>query len=165
MVNPKKFRRLTRAEASRLGKSYGAKHQVDASLKRVTKSTKTYTNRKAAELRTGAKREAYAKANVERRNLKSGGIATEFRNLTKQNLFKKLRKYRDHEVLLKFHAAPGAKFAEYKGKDITELYEDHELWFSGVRVDAETLLDDEDFEKYLRHSDVAGALKYGLIVY
>lgn len=160
-----KFRRLTRAEAKRKGVSYSSKHQVAAHVKRVTKATKTYTNRKAAELRTGAKREAFAKANIERRNLKSGGIVTEFKNLTKQNLFKKLRKYRDHEVLLKFHAAPGAKFAEYKGRDITELRDEDELWFSGSRVDADELLDDESFAKYLDHSDVAGALKYGLLVY
>lgn len=164
MANPKKFRRLTRAEASRLGKSYGAKHQVDASLKRVTKATKTYTNRKAQELRTGRKREVFARERVEVRPLKSGGVAIEYKNLSKQNLMKLLKKYRKKIVLLKFHGQEGSRRAEYKGHDISTS--DDDQWFTAhERINADELLDSDEFEQYLEDSDVSGTLKFSLIVY
>jgi hypothetical protein len=56
-----KFRRLTKAEAKRLGVSHAAKRRVDASLKRVTKSSKLYTDRQVAEINSGVKREVRAK--------------------------------------------------------------------------------------------------------
>lgn len=56
---PKKFRRLTRAEAALRGASYDAKRQVDASVKRVTSSTPIYTERQAVQIRLGTTKERY----------------------------------------------------------------------------------------------------------
>jgi hypothetical protein len=47
---PPQLRRLTRAEAAHRGVSYAAKHRVDASVKRVTVSTPTCTDREASDL-------------------------------------------------------------------------------------------------------------------
>ena len=57
--SPKKFRRLTREEAERLRISYGAKRQVDASVKRVMPWTPIYTNRQATQARIGTTKEKY----------------------------------------------------------------------------------------------------------
>lgn len=163
---PSDTRRLTRAEAKAVGVSYSAKRRVDKSVKKVTKRTKLFTDRQVATAKKGISREAFTKGNIEVRHLKKGGTATEYKNLTKPNLFKLLRKYRAYEVLLKFHGAPGAKFAEYKGNDITELHDEDDQWFSApARIEAGTLLDDEEFQDFLEESGVSGSLKYGLIVY
>jgi hypothetical protein len=65
---PRKFRRLTRAEAAARGVSYSAKRQVAANVKHVTASTPLYSNRQAATAtirrKTGvstATRETYAR--------------------------------------------------------------------------------------------------------
>jgi hypothetical protein len=56
---PTKFRRLTREEAAARGVSYGAKRQVDASVKRVTASTPLYTERQAVQMRLGTTKEKF----------------------------------------------------------------------------------------------------------
>src|ERR1700722_3361634 len=56
---PTKYRRLTREEAALRGVSYSAKRQVDANIKRVTKSTPIYTNRQATQARMGTTKERY----------------------------------------------------------------------------------------------------------
>jgi hypothetical protein len=56
---PRKFRRLTRAEAAARGVSYSAKRQVDASVRRVTSSTPIYTERQAVQVRLGTTKERY----------------------------------------------------------------------------------------------------------
>lgn len=59
-MKPIKYRRLTKAEASRLGVSYSAKRQVRADIKRVTGTTKLYTNREAAQAKLGKTKEKYS---------------------------------------------------------------------------------------------------------
>lgn len=159
-----KTRRLTRAEAKRLGVSWSAKRRVDAKLKTVTKRTKLYTDRQVAEAKHGKRREIVAGEKKEIRTLKAGGTATEFKNLTKPNLIKVLKKYRQKIVILKFHGAEGSRRSEYKGKDISTS--DDEQWFTAhERINAEELLDPDIFNDYLEDSDVSGSLKYSVIVY
>lgn len=62
--SPIKYRRLTKAEAARLGVSHKAKRRVDASIKRVTKTTKLYTDRQVAEAKLGSKKEVYTEYRV-----------------------------------------------------------------------------------------------------
>ena len=59
---PAATRRLTKEEAKRLGVSHGAKRYVDASIKRVTKRTTTWSQRQAIQARKGMTKEAFAKA-------------------------------------------------------------------------------------------------------
>jgi hypothetical protein len=51
------FRRLTKAEAAIQGVSYSAKRMVPVTIKKVTKRTKTFSNRQVAELKAGKKKE------------------------------------------------------------------------------------------------------------
>jgi hypothetical protein len=54
-------RRLTKEELARLGFSPGSKRHVAAHIKRVTKRTKTWSERQAVQARKGMKKEAYTK--------------------------------------------------------------------------------------------------------
>jgi hypothetical protein len=164
---PAETRRLTRAEASRLGVSYSAKRRVNKSVKHVSRKTRLYTDREVATARvrvkTGNKkatRESAAKANREERTLKKGGHVIEFKNLTSAQLFKTLRKYRDKVVILHFQSSGSAS-----------MYDGHTIaagsWVSGAeRITARELLTEDGFDEYLEFSRVEGTIKnYGLIVY
>lgn len=83
-MKPIKLRRLTKAEAKALGKSYGSKTRVDASVKRVTKSTKLYSDRQAAQLKLGKTKESYS---TYRRHKNKYGAVT-YRNVNKTEHFK-----------------------------------------------------------------------------
>jgi hypothetical protein len=164
---PSETRRLTKAEAHRLGVSHSAKRRVSKSVKHVTRKTVLYTDRQVAEarlrVRTGNKkitREAASKANIEQRTLKKGGKVIEFKKLDKAALFKLLRKYKDKLVLLHFKG--GNTGAMYKGKDIST----DDTWHSGQeRITARELLDADNFADYLEGSDVEDIKTFGLIVY
>jgi hypothetical protein len=56
---PASTRRLTKEEAKRLGVSHDAKLYVDAALKRVTKRTRTWSQRQAVQARKGMTKEQY----------------------------------------------------------------------------------------------------------
>lgn len=179
---PQSFRRLTKAEASRLGVSYSAKRQVSAGIKRgnVTKATRLYTNREAATIdlkrHNGfATREKYAAGRVEVRILKKGGKATEYKGLSKAELMKRLKKSGNKPVLLKFGGGKkkgGRKFevggggspsgATYKGDDVGD-----DDWYSAFeRIDADELLDKDNFNNFLEDSKIDGEpSQYGLVVY
>jgi hypothetical protein len=60
-------RRLTKEELTRLGFSPGSKRHVAADTKRVTKRTKTWSERQAVQARKGMSKEAYTKG-VQRAN-------------------------------------------------------------------------------------------------
>jgi uncharacterized protein (DUF2147 family) len=163
---PSETRRLTRAEASRLGVSYGAKRRVSKSVKHVTRKTVLYTDRQVATAKLRAKtgnkkatRESAHKANVETRTLKKGGEVIEYKNLTAQNLHKMLRKYRDKQVILHFKG--GGSAAMYDGKHLAAGQ-----WVSGAdRIYARELLDPHNFDQYLEDSRIEEASAFGLIVY
>jgi hypothetical protein len=164
---PSETRRLTRAEASRLGVSYGAKRRVSKSVKHVTRKTVLYTDRQVAtaklRVKTGNKkatRENVSKANIEERSLKKGGRVIEFKKLNHSQLTKLLKKYRDKFVMLHFKG--GNSGAMYKGMDIST----EDTWHSGQeRITARELLDPDNFADYLEGSNVEDIKTFGLIVY
>jgi hypothetical protein len=164
---PAETRRLTRAEASRLGVSYSAKRRVNKSVKHVSRKTRLYTDREVATARvrvkTGDKkatRESASEANIEKRTLKKGGNVIEFKKLNKAALFKLLRKYKNNIVMLHFKG--GNTGAMYKGRDIST----EDTWHSGQeRITARELLDPDNFADYLEGSDVEDIKTFGLIVY
>ena len=59
LLPPALTRRLTKEEAKRLGVSHDAKLYVDAALKRVTKRTRTWSQRQAVQARKGMTKEQY----------------------------------------------------------------------------------------------------------
>jgi hypothetical protein len=61
---PERTRRLTRAEAEKLGVSYSAKRRVNADLKRITSKTVLYTDRQWQQARLGTTKEAYSKTRI-----------------------------------------------------------------------------------------------------
>lgn len=82
---PTVTRRLTKAEAARLGISHKAKRRVDASLKRVTSKTKLYTDRDIAEAKLGRSKEAYTAFRISKPD-KSGAIT--YRNVKQSEHFR-----------------------------------------------------------------------------
>lgn len=157
MANPKKFRRLTRAEASRLGKSYGAKHQVDARIKRVTKATKTYTNRKAAELRTKTKREVYTKSRFETKHLQKGGTSRVYKNLSKADLMRRLKKEDpDTEAILYAEGdRAGANYEKAKGK----------VWSAVSLTTVKNINGEKDyFDRLLKMAKITDAKTFAVIL-
>lgn len=165
---PNSFRRLTKAEASRVGVSYGAKRMVRASVKRVTANTPTISNREAStkaiirtQRSTGQRKirskEAYTKSRAPIiREAKSGGKAETHNNLSKRDLTRLLKINRNRRVVLIIHADRSGK--NYKNKGA--------VWSHGVsQVDAETLLDAESFDEYLKASAITSRPdRYGLEV-
>lgn len=177
---PVETRRLTRSEAAARGVSFTSKHRVASSVKRVTANTPTFTDRQWAQSRIRerefskaktpkAKREArratketYAKDRTEIRNLKSGGTAIEFMDLTKPQLFKKLRKYRKHPVMLKFE---GVKLNS-GGDSGKPNANEEEQWFSASgRIDAEELLDPDNYDDFIVTEGAEESEQFGLVVY
>src|ERR1700733_5220034 len=59
LLPPALTRRLTKEEAKRLGVSHAAKLYVDAALERVTKRTRTRSQRQAVQARKGMTKEQY----------------------------------------------------------------------------------------------------------
>lgn len=163
---PSKTRRLRKGE---YGYSPTAKRRVDLRVKHVTAATKTYSDRQAATARilriaraTGAKfetvvkgkkafkpirsKEAYTRSRKPiARETKSGGRQSTYNNLSKRDLNKLLRENRKRRVVLIIHADRSG--ANYKNKG--------PVWTHGIsQVDAETLLDGESFDAYLRASSI-----------
>lgn len=169
MKNPHEFRRLTRAEANRLGVSYSAKHQVAKNVKRVTSKTKTYTNRKAQELRTGEKRETFSAQRIEKVKLKNEkfGVtqSTHYKGLSKQNLIRVLKKNQGKFVVILYRGVKGeiASDGHYSGTgDEDDAYQ----WFTGMGVArAKDLQTKHGFERYTELSKITGETSYGVIVY
>jgi hypothetical protein len=94
---PKKFRRLTRAEAARLGVKYSSKRQVDASLKRITKRSKTYSERFVYQHKFGITKEEHAlKVKSKKFELKG---STHFNNLTEAQFKRLVHKYQENHDL------------------------------------------------------------------
>lgn len=169
MTKSQKFRRLTRKEAKLRGVSYSSKHQVSADVKRVTKRTKTYTNRKAAELRTGEKRETFAASQIERVKLKSEkfgvNYSTHYKGLSKQNLIRILKKNQGRYVVILYRGVKGeiASDGHYSGDGDDD---DDYQWFTGMGVARATDLQTKHgFERYQELSKITGATSYGVIVY
>jgi hypothetical protein len=157
MAKSPEFRRLTRDEARRKGVSYSSKHQVAKHIKRVTKRTKTYTNRKAAELRTKTKREAYTKSRFETKALKKGGVSRVYKNLSKADLFKRLKHERpDTEAILYAEGnRAGANYEKAKGK----------VW-SSVSLTTVSNINGEPsyFDRLLKRANITDAKKFALIL-
>lgn len=152
-----KFRRLTRDEAKRKGVSYTSKHMVDAKIKRVTKATKTYTNRKAAELRTKVKREVYTKSRFETKKLKLGGISRVYKNLSKPDLFKRLKKeHKDTDVVLyALGDRSGGNYEKTKGP----------VWSAIVNTTVENVNGEPDyFDRLLKRANVTHATKFAVVL-
>lgn len=85
-ARPAKFRKLTREEAANLGVSYTAKRRVDASLKRITKRTKLYTDREVAQVHISEKvgHKTTKEANTKTRQYKDA-YSTRYLNVKKQD--------------------------------------------------------------------------------
>jgi hypothetical protein len=166
---PAETRRLTRAEASRLGVSYSSKRRVNKSVPKgkATKRNRLYTDREVAEARirkkTGDKkatRESASIANIEHRTLKkSGSGVIEFKKQSKAQLIKNLKKYRDKYVILHFRG--NTTGALYKGQDLGPT-----SWVSAhSRITARELLNPDHFKDYVEDSYVENITEYGLVVY
>src|SRR6516225_6886566 len=79
---PALTRRLTKEEAKRLGVSHDAKLYVDAAVKRVTKRTRTWSQRQAVQARKGMTKEQYTagiKSSAFAYDAKTAGGATDAR--------------------------------------------------------------------------------------
>jgi hypothetical protein len=108
-------------------------------------------------------REAHTATRIERSVTKKGQKITEYKNLTKAELIKALKKAGGRSVLLKFKGVPHAG-ALYRGRDISTLNDEH--WVSGAgRISAEELLDEDNFADFVEMSGISGKPLYGLIVY
>lgn len=86
---PTKLRRLTKAEATRLGVSHKAKRRVDASLKTVSKRTKLYTDRDVAQSKLGTSKEKYTQYRTSKPN-KAGAVT--YRNVKQTEHFSLAKK-------------------------------------------------------------------------
>lgn len=138
--------------------SYGAKRRVRIGVK-VTKKTVTYSDRQVAQKKLGTSKEKATKARMVPRNpLKSGKKVREWKNLSKPQLFKILRKYRDKEVFLTFTGGKDMG-AEYKGRDISS----EQTFSAATRIDAQELFD--YFDEYVEEQGITGKPKFGLTVY
>jgi hypothetical protein len=140
---------------------------VPVDLKRVTKRTKTLSNRQVANARiariseaTGQKsrtKEAYTKSRKsEVRNTRTRGKHVTYNNLTHRELMRRLRQNRDRRVVLVIHAERSG--ANYKDKG--------PVWSHGLsQVEASDLLDPIDFQSYLHDSNITSTPdRYGLEV-
>lgn len=78
-------RRLTRAEAAKLGVSYTAKQQVPITLKRITSKTKTYSLSQVRAAKLGMSKEKYTLINkIKKHDFKIEPTADWFNNLKSQ---------------------------------------------------------------------------------
>jgi hypothetical protein len=157
MKSVSKFRRLTKAEAKRLGVSHTAKRRVDASLKRVTKSTKLYTDRQVAELRTGVKREAYTKSRFETRALKKGGHSRVYKNLSRADLMARLKKEKkDTDIVLYAEGNnSGADYQAEKGK----------VWSSVANTTVENVNGEPSYlDRLLERRGITNAKQFAVVL-
>jgi hypothetical protein len=87
-------RRLTKEEAKRLGVSHDAKLYVDAALKRVTKRTRTWSQRQVVQARKGMTKEQYTAG------IKSKAFAYDAKTAERQTRAKIAReRQREFEVI------------------------------------------------------------------
>lgn len=151
------------------GYSPTAKRRVALRVKRVTAKTKTFSDRQVATAKikraaraTGAKyetkrkgkriflpirsKEQYTASRTPRsRETKGGGQQSTYGNLSRRDLNKLLRANRNARVVLIIHADRSGERYRNKGA----------VWTHGVsQVDAETLLDSDSFDAYLRASSI-----------
>lgn len=177
-------RRLTKTEAARLGVSHKAKRRVSVDVKKVTRSTRLYTDREVAEarirerieLQTGKKvkgivsREKYSVGRQEfRTQKKTGGVIIEFKNLDIQQLFKLFNKYGTglRGGIIKY-AGTNAGGGMYKD---VNLAENPTRWYSTSQVVLRHMINRHNFLDHLEDSGFEGDdedlknMKYGLIVY
>jgi hypothetical protein len=172
------YRRLNAGELKAQGFGPKSKRRVKASVGKITSKTKIYTDRElhtkairarklaAAETpkqRREARRatkESFSKSRIEVRPLKSGGQAIEFKHLGRPELFKKLRKYQRHEIMMKFEGVKANSGGD-SGRP-----RDREQWFSAYdRIEAGELLDPDNFDDWLETNGADEADEFGLIVY
>ena len=86
-VVPIATRRLTKAEAAKLGVKYSAKRQVPVSLKRITIKTKTYSESEVRAARYGTSKEKHTFINkIEKRDFTVIPSPNWFGNLSRQSL-------------------------------------------------------------------------------
>lgn len=174
---PTQTRRIQKGE---YGYSPTAKRRVDLRVKRVTKATKTYSDRQVATAKivrtakaTGGKyettvkgkkafrpirsKEHYTRSRTPfTRETKSGGEQSTYGNLSKRDLSKLLRQNRNRRVVLIIHADRSGDRYRHKGA----------VWTHGIsQTDAESLLDEDSFDAYLRASSITSRPdRYGLEV-
>jgi hypothetical protein len=170
-----KYRRLTRDEAARLGVSYGAKRQVAAGVKRVTKSTKLYSNREAHEATIKARARANATTPKERRAAskltkeryaerrtqsfftKGGKEVKSYNDLSEKEFFRVLKRAGNKQVVPHFLAernSQGGSGTHGKPK-----------WSSGSRIEADEISDPDDLEDWLdRWGFTSVPTRYGVQV-
>lgn len=161
---PRETRRLTRSEARRRGVSFSAKRRVRIGIK-VTSKTKLYTDRQVAEVKLKKKlgkrvtKEFFTKTRVHFRSIKAtGGVIVEYDNLTKPQLFKKLKKHSHNDVIIKFKARLDARKYVVSAEGIG--------WRSAdARAGAREIL--EHWEMYLEDNEIEESeiFAYGLVVY
>jgi hypothetical protein len=154
-----KFRRLTRLEAKRLGVSYTAKRRVDASLKRITKSTKLYTDRQVAEARLGVKREARTKERIKEYIFKKGdGASTHYADLSRSDLSRVLNRLSPETVVLM--GVHGVKAGSMSG-----IIETDKAWSTLPKMRAIELTKPGGFEHIMRRFRITNPDRYQIIVY
>lgn len=86
-IVPIATRRLTKAEATKLGVKYSAKRQVPVTLKRITIKTKTYSENEVRKARYGMSKEKHTLINkIEKRDFTVIPSPNWFGNLSKQPL-------------------------------------------------------------------------------
>jgi hypothetical protein len=154
-----KFRRLTRLEAKRLGVSYTAKRRVDASLKRVTKNTKLYTDRQVAEARLGVKREARTKERIREYIFKKGdGASTHYADLSRSDLSRVLNRL-SHETIVLL-GVRSTKEGEYEPAPGTD-----KAWSTLPKMRSVELTKPGGFEHIMHRFRVTNPDRYQIVVY
>ena len=148
-----RLRKLTRAEAAELDVPYTAKRRVNADLKKITKRTRLYTDREVAEARLGTTKQVITKINKHKTTRKiSSGKMIHYSDLSKEEFFLLLNKYRSNLVQPHFYVAANEK---YKAKAFT--------WTSHEKIRASQLR--KGFNKYRKRHQVGHVYKYGVTVY
>ncbi len=170
---PVKTRRLTRAEAARIGVSFKAKNRVSAAIPKgkATKRTARYTDREVENFRLSSilgkhtKKERVTQARISRFKTKAGSETLEFKNLSKAQLFKLLKKYKKEKVRFKFGGGTGG--ATGAGNNLGAKYDGHDIgddWYtSHDAYEAEEAM--ENFDQVLEDSGVEDVKEFGLVIF
>lgn len=146
-----------------MGVSYSAKRQVRADIKRVTKATKLYSNRQAhteaiaRSTGTRQSKEKFRKSRYAVEKTMGGKTFYTYKNLSKAELMRALRKHRHMGVTLLMHADYGAGGKSGSHGNVVWRYGHSE-------TDADELLEPGVLEHYERRSNVQSTPdRYGAV--
>ena len=150
---PPKLRKLTRDEAARLGVSYTSKRRVDASIKRVTKRTRLYTDRQVAEAKLGMTKAEYTAINKHRTVRKIiHGKMVHYTDLSEKQFFELLHKFHTNLVNPHFYI-----------DDKTRYKEGGYNWISIEKIKASQIAN--GWPSYKKRHKLGHIFKYGVTVY